>query len=52
MLPEGVRPIMVIAVGTLGNYTDVAPEIAERDGRKRERLPLDQIVLNWPVRAR
>ena len=52
VLPDGVRPIMVIAVGTLGDYTDVAPEIAERDGRKRERLPLDEVVLNWPVRAR
>ena len=49
-LADGVRPLVVIAVGTLGDYADVAPEIAERDGRKRERLPLDQVVLNWPVR--
>ena len=47
-LPAGLRPLMVIAVGTLGDYGDVSPEIAERDGRPRERLPLDQIVLNWP----
>ena len=49
VLPDGVRPIMVIAVGRLGDYTDGAPEIAERDGRKRKRLPLDEVVLNWPV---
>ena len=48
-LPDGVRPLMVIAVGSLGDYRDVAPEIAERDGRPRERLPLDEVVLNWPV---
>ncbi|MBB3601451.1 nitroreductase [Mycolicibacterium sp. BK556] len=46
-LPEEVRPLAVVAVGSLGDYTRVAPEIAERDGRPRERLPLDQIVLNW-----
>ena len=47
-LPAGLRPLMVIAVGTLGDYSEVSPEIAERDSRPRERLPLDQIVLNWP----
>ena len=46
-LPEGVRPLAVVAVGSQGDYARVAPEIAERDGRPRERLPLDQIVLNW-----
>ncbi|MGB8407384.1 MAG: nitroreductase family protein [Mycobacterium sp.] len=50
-LPEQLRPIMIIAVGTLGDYAHVSPEIAERDGRPRERLRLDQIVLNWPTRA-
>jgi hypothetical protein len=49
---QAVRPLMVIAVATLGDHTDVAPEIAERDGRKRARLPLDQVVLNGPVRVR
>lgn len=48
-LPEGLRPLMVIAVGSLGDYRDVTPEIAERDGRPRERLPLGEVVLNWPV---
>lgn len=46
-LPEGVRPLAVVAVGSQGDYAQVTPEIAERDGRPRERLPLDQIVLNW-----
>jgi nitroreductase len=46
-LPTGVRPLAVVAIGHLGDYAQVSPEIAERDGRPRERLPLDQIVLNW-----
>lgn len=46
-LPAGVRPLAVVAIGVLGDYAQVSPEIAERDGRPRERLPLDQIVLNW-----
>ncbi|STZ25107.1 nitroreductase [Mycolicibacterium aichiense] len=46
-LPDGLRPLAVVAVGALGDYAQVAPEIAERDGRPRERLPLEQIVLNW-----
>jgi nitroreductase len=45
-LPDGVRPLMVIAVGTLGDYSAIAPEIAERDQLPRERLPLADIVLN------
>ena len=46
-LPAGLRPLMIIAVGTLGDYAQVSDEIAERDGRPRQRLPLNQIVLNW-----
>lgn len=46
-LPVGVRPLAVVAIGTLGDYAQVTPEIAERDGRPRERLPLEEIVLNW-----
>jgi nitroreductase len=48
-LAAGLRPLTIIAVGTLGDYAQVSPEIAERDGRPRQRLPLDQIVLNWPI---
>jgi len=46
-LPEGLRPLVVIAVGRLGDYANVDPEIAERDRLPRERLPLSEIVLNW-----
>ncbi len=47
-LSDGMRPLMIIAVGTLGDYAAVAPDIAERDAAPRERLGLDEIVLNWP----
>jgi nitroreductase len=50
-LPDGLRPLMVIAVGTLGDYAGAAPEIAERDSRPRERLPLDEIVVRGPAQA-
>jgi nitroreductase len=46
-LPDSLRPLMVIAVGTLCDYSEVAPEIAERDRQPRERLPLGEVVLNW-----
>lgn len=46
-LAEQLRPLVVIAVGRLGDYADVTPEIAERDSRPRERLPLAEVVLNW-----
>ncbi len=46
-LPDGMRPLAVVAVGALGDYAQVTPEIAERDGRPRERLPLEEVVLNW-----
>ena len=44
-LPVGLRPLAVVAVGVLGDYGQVAPEISERDSRPRERLPLEEIVL-------
>lgn len=46
-LPDGLRPLAVVAAGALGDYAQVTPEIAERDGRPRERSPLEEIVLNW-----
>lgn len=46
-LPEGLRPLIVIAVGTLADYSKVEPEIAERDRQPRERRPLSDVVLNW-----
>ncbi len=45
-LDAGLRPLMIIAVGTLADYAQVSDEIAERDRRPRDRLPLEQIVLN------
>ncbi|BBX67960.1 nitroreductase family protein [Mycolicibacterium psychrotolerans] len=46
-LPATLRPLVMIAVGRLGDYADVDPAIAERDRLPRERLPLNEIVLNW-----
>ncbi|TVY00117.1 nitroreductase [Mycolicibacterium porcinum] len=50
-IPDSVRPLAVIAVGTLGNYAEVDDAIAERDGRPRERLPLEQIAFRqrWGI---
>jgi nitroreductase len=48
-LADGVQPLMVIAIGTLGDYSTVAQEVAERDALPRNRLGLDEVVLNWPV---
>ncbi len=45
-LPAEMRPLVVVAVGELGDYAEAAPEIAERDQIPRERVPVDQIVLN------
>lgn len=46
-LAAGIRPLVVIAVGSLGDYEQVPAEIAERDRAPRTRLPLEQTVLNW-----
>lgn len=46
-LPTTLRPLVIIAVGSLGDYAEVDPAIAERDRLPRERLPLSEIVLNW-----
>jgi len=46
-LPAGVRPLAVVAVGSLGDYRHMPPEIVERDTRPRERIPLEEMVLNW-----
>jgi len=43
-IPEGVRPIAVVAVGSLGDYDNAPPEIVERDARGRERLPLEEVA--------
>ncbi|WP_166906887.1 nitroreductase family protein [Mycobacterium sp. DL440] len=50
-IPGGVRPLAVIAVGALGDYSEADPAIVERDSRARERLPLEQIVVGgrWGI---
>ncbi|QRY46597.1 Nitroreductase [Mycobacterium sp. 88mf] len=50
-IPDGVRPLAVVAIGTLGDYAHVDEAIAERDGRPRERLPLEQIAFGgrWGI---
>jgi len=50
-IPDGVRPLAVVGIGTLGDYAHVDEAIAERDGRPRERLPLEQIAFGerWGI---
>ena len=43
-IPEGVRPIAVVAIGSLGDYDNAPPEIVERDGKGRNRMPLDEVA--------
>lgn len=43
-IPGGVRPLVIVAVGSLGDYADTAPEITERDAIKRQRLPLEEVA--------
>jgi nitroreductase len=43
-IPDGVRPIAVVAVGSLGDYENAPPEIVERDAQGRARLPLEDVA--------
>lgn len=43
-IPDDVRPLVVVAVGSLGDYATAPAEIAERDALPRERLPLEDIA--------
>lgn len=43
-IPPQVRPLMVIAVGTLADYRTVSDDIAERDARARQRRPLNEVA--------
>ncbi len=45
-LPDEVRPVAVVAVGSLGDYGAVDPAVLERDARGRQRLPLEQIAFS------
>jgi len=48
-IPEGIRPIAVVAIGSLGDYDSAPPEIVERDAQGRARLPLEEVafVSRW-----
>ncbi len=52
-VPDGVRPLAVVAVGSLGDYAAAPPEIVERDAVARERLPLAEIAFagSWGIPA-
>jgi hypothetical protein len=43
-IPAGVRPVAVVAIGSLGAYDNAPPEIVERDAKGRSRLPLNEVV--------
>ncbi len=43
-IPHGVRPLAVVAAGSLGDYDTAPPEILERDAQGRGRLPLDEVA--------
>jgi nitroreductase len=43
-IPGGVRPVAVVAVGSLGDYDSAPQEIVERDAQGRSRLPLDDVA--------
>ena len=45
-IPDQVRPLMVIAIGSLADYDGVDPEIAERDSKPRKRLPLQEVAFS------
>ena len=45
-IPDQVRPLMVIAIGSLADYATVAPDIAERDSKPRTRRPLDEVAFS------
>jgi len=43
-IPDEVRPLAVVAVGSLGDYATAPPEIVERDALPRERMPLEEVA--------
>ncbi len=43
-IPDGVRPIAVVAVGSLGDYSNADPKVLERDAQGRARLPLEEVA--------
>ncbi len=45
-VPDRVRPLMVIAVGSLADQARVSPEVSERDSKPRQRLPLEDVAFS------
>ena len=45
-IPGHARPLMIIAVGALADYSAVSAEIVERDSLPRERMPLDEVAFS------
>ncbi len=43
-IPDGVRPLAVLAVGALGDYSAAEQAIVDRDSQPRERLPLEEVA--------
>jgi nitroreductase len=43
-IPDGVRPLAIVAVGVLGDYATADPRIVERDSEPRERAPLSEVA--------
>jgi nitroreductase len=43
-VPDGVRLLAVVAVGTLGDYTEADAAIIERDSSPRRRRPLAEVA--------
>lgn len=43
-IPDEVRPLAVVAVGALGDYSDAPADLVERDLRPRRRLPLAEVA--------
>ena len=43
-VPADVKPVAVLAVGTLGDYSTADSSVVDRDSKPRERLPLEQVA--------
>jgi nitroreductase len=43
-IPDGVRPLAVVAVGSLGDYTQAPQDVADRDALPRGRLALEDVA--------
>lgn len=49
-IEASVRPLVMVAVGSLADYDRLPDEVAERDSLPRERRPLAEVTL-WPGSA-